>query len=69
MTNRSLIIGKLPRTIQCMIENALLHSILDIIFDQIEQPWRVPKDDHKIQPFTSLLKIKKRGSLQKDKGG
>jgi hypothetical protein len=34
MTNRSLIIGKLPLTIQCMIENALLHSILDIILDQ-----------------------------------
>jgi hypothetical protein len=34
MTNRSLIIGKLPLTILCMIENALLHSILDTISEQ-----------------------------------
>jgi len=36
MTNKSLIISKLPQTIQCMIENALLHSILDTIFEQTE---------------------------------
>jgi hypothetical protein len=36
MTNKSLIFGKLLLTIQCMIENVLLHSIFNIIFEQIE---------------------------------
>jgi len=51
MTNRSLIIGKLLHTIQCMIENTLLHSILDIIFEQIERPWRVLQDDSRFNPL------------------
>jgi hypothetical protein len=28
-----------------MIQNELLHSILDMIFEQIEQPWQVVQDD------------------------
>jgi hypothetical protein len=67
MTNRSLIIGKLPLIILCMIENALLDSILDTILEQIEQPWRVPQDDHRINPLRGLLKKFKWGNLQKDK--
>jgi hypothetical protein len=50
-----------------MIENALLHSILDTISKQIEQPWQVPEDDNKFDPLRGLLEIKKWGSLQKDK--
>jgi len=45
MTNRSLITNKVPFIIQCMIENTLLHLILDTISKQIEQPWQVSQDD------------------------
>jgi hypothetical protein len=48
-----------------MIENTLLHSILDTIFGQIERPWRVPHDDRKFDLLCGLLKIKKWGTLQK----
>ncbi len=65
MTNRSLTIGKLPLTIQCMIENALLHSILDTIFEQIERPSRVPQDDRKFDLLRGLLEIKKWGNIPK----
>jgi hypothetical protein len=67
MKNRSLITSELPLTIQCMIENALLHSILDTIFEQIKQPWRVFENDRRFDPLSGLLEIKKWGSLQKDK--
>jgi hypothetical protein len=50
-----------------MIENALLHSILDIIFKQIKQPWQVPQDDHRFDPLHGLLEIMKWGILQKEK--
>ncbi len=50
-----------------MIENALLHSILDTNFKQIERPWWVPQDDSWFDPLHKLLEIKKWGSLQKDK--
>jgi hypothetical protein len=50
-----------------MIENALLHSILDTISKQIEQPWQVPQDDSRFDPLCELIEIKKWGSLQKDK--
>jgi hypothetical protein len=46
MTTKSLITNKLSLTIQCMIENALLHSILNTIFEQIKQPWQIPQDDN-----------------------
>ncbi len=67
MTNRSLITGKLLLTIQCMIENELLHLILDTISKQIEQPWQVPQDNNRFNPLHGLLEIRKWGSLQKDK--
>jgi hypothetical protein len=67
MTNRSLITSELSLTIQCMIENALLHSILDTIFEQREWPWRVLKDNHRFNPLHGLLEIKKWDSLQKNK--
>ncbi len=67
MTNRSLITGKLSLTIQCTIENKLLHLILDTIFEQIEQPWQVLQDDSLFNPLRGLLKIKKWGNLQKNK--
>jgi hypothetical protein len=35
MINKALIFNKIPLTIECMIENALLHSILDTIFEKI----------------------------------
>jgi hypothetical protein len=50
-----------------MIENTLLHSILDTIYKQIEGPWWVPHDDNQFDPLHGLLKIRKWGSLQKDK--
>jgi hypothetical protein len=50
-----------------MIENTLLHSILDTIFKQIERPWQVPQDNSRFDLLRELLKIKKWGSLQKDK--
>jgi uncharacterized membrane-anchored protein len=50
-----------------MIENTLLHSILDIISEQIEWPWRVPQDDNKFDPLRGLLEINKWGILQKEK--
>jgi hypothetical protein len=50
-----------------MIENALLHSILDTIYNQIKQPWGVPQYDNRFDPLHGLLKIRKWGSLQKDK--
>jgi hypothetical protein len=50
-----------------MIENSLSHSILDIIFEQIKQPWPIPQDDNSFEPLHKLLKIKKWGILQKDK--
>jgi hypothetical protein len=50
-----------------MIENALLHSILDTISEQIKQLWRVPQDDRRINPLHGLLEIFKWGNLQKDK--
>jgi hypothetical protein len=34
MTTRALISNEIPLTIECMIENALLHSILDTIFEK-----------------------------------
>jgi hypothetical protein len=46
-----------------MIENALLHSILDTIFKQIERPWQVPQDDNRFDPLRGLLEIRKWGSL------
>jgi hypothetical protein len=38
-----------------MIENALLHSILDIIFKQIKQPWLVPQDNCRFDPFMGII--------------
>ncbi len=67
MTNRSLITGKLPFTIQYMIENALLHSILDSIFKKIERPWWGPQNNNRFNILCRLLEIRKWGSLQKDK--
>ncbi len=67
MTNRSLIYGKLLFIIQCMIENALLHSVLDIISKEIKQPRQVLQDDNLFDPLWGLIEIKKWESLQKDK--
>jgi len=67
MTNRSLITGKLLFKIQCMIGNALLHSILDTISEQIKQPWQVLQDDNLFDPLHGLIEIKKWESLQKEK--
>ncbi len=67
MTNISLIISEPSLTIQHIIENALLHSISDIISEQIEQPWRIPQDDCRFDPLHGLLEINKWGNLQKDK--
>jgi hypothetical protein len=67
MTIRSLITSKLPLSIECMIENALLHSILDTTSKQIKQLWRVPQDDNQFDPLCGLLKIRKLGTLEKDK--
>jgi hypothetical protein len=50
-----------------MIENELLHSILDTISKQIEQPWQVPQDDSRFNPLHGLLEIRKWGNLQEDK--
>jgi hypothetical protein len=50
-----------------MIENTSLHSILDTIFEQIKRPWRFPQDDNRFNPLRGLLKIKKWGTLQKNK--
>jgi hypothetical protein len=69
MTNKSLITGELPLTIQCVIEKTLLHLILDTIFKQKEQPWQVPQDDRKFDLLCGLLKIRKWGSLQKKHDG
>ncbi len=41
--------------------NMLLHSILDTIFKQIEQPWRLLQDDNWFDPLAILLEIKKWG--------
>jgi hypothetical protein len=62
-----LITGELLLIIQCMIENTLLHSILDTISQQIERPWQVPQDDHRFDLLCGLLKIRKWGNLQKNK--
>jgi hypothetical protein len=35
-----MIIGELPLAIEWMIENTLLHSILDFILEQIIKPWQ-----------------------------
>jgi hypothetical protein len=59
MTNRSLITSKLLFIIQCMIENALLHSILDTIFKQIKQRRQVLQDDNLFDPLCRLIEIKK----------
>jgi len=67
MTNRSLITGKLLFIIQCMIENALLHSILDTISKQIKQPWQVIQDDNLFDPLCGLIEINIWESLQKEK--
>jgi hypothetical protein len=45
-----------------MIENALLHSILDIISKQIKQSWQVLQDYDHFDPLCKLM-----ASLQKDK--
>lgn len=66
MTNRSLIISGLPFTIQYMIKNTLLHSILDTIFEQIKWPWSVPQDDNQFDS-NGLIEIRKWGNLQKNK--
>jgi hypothetical protein len=50
-----------------MIEIVLLHSILDTIFEQIKQPWRILENDCRFDPLSGLLEIKKWGNLQKDK--
>jgi hypothetical protein len=50
-----------------MIENALLHSILDTISKQIERPWQVPQDDYRFDPLYGLLEIRKWGILEKEK--
>ncbi len=50
-----------------MIENALLHSILDTIFEQIERPSQVPQDDYKFDLLCGLLEIRKWGNIQKNK--
>jgi hypothetical protein len=50
-----------------MIENELLHSILDTISKQIKQPWQVPQDDNSFNPLHGLLEIMKWGNLQKYK--
>jgi hypothetical protein len=50
-----------------MIENALLHSILDTISKQIERPWQVPQDDRRFDSLYGLLEIRKWGILEKDK--
>jgi len=49
-----------------MIENALLHSILDIISKQIKKPWKVLQDYNQYDPLHELIEIKKWESLQKD---
>jgi hypothetical protein len=54
MTNKSLINGKLLLIIQCMIENALLHSILDTISKQIKQPWEYFQEDNLFDPLRGL---------------
>jgi hypothetical protein len=50
-----------------MIENALLHSILNTISKQIEEPWQIRHNDNWFDPLCKLLEIRKWGSLQKDK--
>jgi hypothetical protein len=50
-----------------MIKNALLHSILDTIFEQIERPWQVLQNNNKFDLLCELLEIKKWNNLQKDK--
>jgi hypothetical protein len=67
MTIKSLITSELPLSIECMIENALLHSILDTTFEQIKWPWWVPQDDNQFDPLCGLLRIRKLGTLEKDK--
>jgi hypothetical protein len=67
MKTKSLIIGELPFSVECMIENALLDSILNTTSKQIEQPWRVPQDDNRFDPLHGLLGIRKLGTLQKNK--
>jgi hypothetical protein len=62
MTNISLIIGELPLTIQCMIENTLLHSILDTIYEQIVWPWGIRKNGCKFDPLYKWLEFRKWGS-------
>jgi hypothetical protein len=42
-----------------MIENALLHSILDTIFKQIKQRRQVLQDDNLFDPLCGLIEIKK----------
>jgi len=42
-----------------MIENTLLHSILDSISKQIEQPWQVSQDGSRFDPLCELIEIKK----------
>jgi hypothetical protein len=42
-----------------MIENALLHSILDTISKQIKQPWQVLQDYNQFDPLRGLIEIKK----------
>ncbi len=67
MTTKSLINSELPFTIECMIENTLLHSILNTIVGQIKWPWQTPQDDNWFDPLCGLLEIKKWGTLQKEK--
>jgi hypothetical protein len=42
-----------------MIENALLHSILDTISKQIKQPLPVFQDYNQFDPLCGLIEIKK----------
>jgi hypothetical protein len=49
--------------------NMLLHSILDIIFELKEWPWRILQDDSQFDPLHKLLEIRKWGILQKKQSG
>jgi hypothetical protein len=69
MITKSMIIGELPLTIEWMIENTLLPTILNFILKQIIRPWWTFQNDNQFDPLHGLLKIKKWGTLQKKQGG
>jgi hypothetical protein len=49
--------------------NALLHLILDTIFEQIGLPCQVLQNNHRFNPLWGLLEIREWGNLQKYKVG